>query len=813
MFDVNSLAWKDLLTYNEDHTAIFARDFVQLPGQRVWIATESGIFLYDLASGSITNLRKQPGNPFTLSDNAVYSLCLDRDGGTWAGTYFGGINYFPRQQLSFEKYFPGNATHPLSGYAVREICADSAGHLWVGTEDAGLNRLDKTTGAVGQFRPDGTAESISYSNIHGMLVKGNQLWVGTFEHGLDVMDIGTGKVIQRYPANSGTLQSNFIVVLYRTTDGVIYVGTRHGLYRYDEPGKKFSLVKEVPVEAFIHAIAEDNRGVLWVGTLGAGLYYLNTRDGSTGHFSYDPRNRKSISSNSITTIFESREKELWIGTEGGGLARFHPADSTFNTYTVKQGLPSNTIFRVLEDNKRRLWITTANGLVCLQPETSHLSVYTTAHGLLSNQFNYNSGFRDSDGRMYFGSAKGMISFDPDSSSADARLSPLYITGLYINDKELRPMQQGSPLQQAVSFTNEVELKHDESSFSLDFAALNYAAPEMTQYMYMTEGLDKTWTYLKTNRKVYFTDLSPGTYTFKVKAADAAGSWPEEATQLVIRILPPFWASSMAYTLYAIALLALVLLVIRFYHNRVREKTRRKIELLEHQKEREIYQAKIDFFTNVAHEIKTPLTLVKAPMEQIAKKAGDDSSFAYDLRIMQKNTDRLVELTNQLLDFRSVETKGFYLNYVETSITELLVESYAGFRLLADQKKIKLELLLPPAPVVAFVDQDSFQKILNNLLYNALNYCRTSVSIELSVTAANFFRIEVRNDGLLIPPEFREKVFEAFYRLQQHRDHHGTGIGLALSRSLAELHKGTLEFRDIDNMNVFILLLPVKQGII
>ncbi|RYY57949.1 MAG: sensor histidine kinase [Chitinophagaceae bacterium] len=809
-FDIKQGTWKDLLTLNPDRTAIFARDFVQTPDNTIWIATESGIFVYDPGTGKAENLRKQSGNPYTLSDNAVYSLCRDREGGTWAGTYFGGINYFPRQQVSFEKYFPGDDTHPLSGYAVREICEDSSGHLWIGTEDAGLNRLDKKTGAIRQYRPDGNPGSISYSNIHGMLVKGRELWVGTFEHGLDILDLVTGKVVKRFPGNSAELRSNFIVVLYRTRTGLIYIGTRHGLYRFDERLNEFNLVKAIPAETFIHTITEDVHGVLWVGTLGNGLYYLRPGENGAGHFDHDPKNRKSLSSNSVTTLFESADRQLWIGTEGGGLDRFIAADSSFAPYTTRQGFPSNTIFKVLEDDSHKLWITTANGLLCFEPATAKLAVYTTAHGLLSNQFNYNSGYRDADGMMYFGSAKGMVSFDPDNFRADNQTSPVYITGLYVNDNEQRPLTAGSPLRNAVSFTEEVELNYDGASFSIEFAALSFAAPEMTEYMYTTDGLDKEWTYLKTNRKVYFTNLSPGVYTFRVKARNAGGDWPETASSIIIRILPPFWASPVAYTVYAILALLLALLIIRFYHHRVREKTRRKIETLEREKEKEIYQAKIDFFTNVAHEIKTPLTLVKAPMEQIAKKAGGDANFAYDLHIMQRNTDRLVELTNQLLDFRKVEANGFYLSFVQTNISQLLRETGAGFELLARQKKVAFELLLPELPVLAFVDVDALEKILNNLFYNAINYCRESVWIELSARETGYFTIEVRNDGTLVPDELKERIFEPFYRLQQHRDRSGTGIGLALARSLAELHKGSIRFHSADGVNVFRFSLPMNQ---
>lgn len=813
IFNTGNHAYKDLLTYNEDHTGIFARDFVQVTDSEIWIATESGIFIYDANAGKVVNLKKQYGNPYSLSDNAVYSLWKDKEGGIWAGTYFGGINYYPRQYVAFEKLFPGYNQYSLSGNAVREICEDRYGNLWIGTEDAGLNKLDRKNGIITRYQTTGTSKGISYPNIHGLLARGDELWIGTFEHGLDVMDIRTGNIIRHYPTNSSTneLKSNFIVVISQAHDGTIYIGTRQGLYRFNNNSKDFEIVTAIPSTCFVHSIYEDSGGVMWVGTLGNGLFYYDPATGKKANFLYNPKNKKGLNSNSVTTIFESVAHELWIGTEGGGLCKLNRSDSSFRSFTLKDGFPSNTIFRILEDEGQQLWITTSNGLVSFTPGTGNIKVYTAANGLLSNQFNYNSGYKDREGRLYFGSAKGLVSFNPAGFTKNSFVPPVYITGLFINDNELQPGEKGSSLKTAIGFANNVTLDYNEASFSINFAALSFSAPEMTEYKYIMEGLDNDWTYLKANRKVYFTNLAPGSYTFRVKAANSNGVWTAGDTQLVIKVLPPFWKSPLAYFLYGLLAIAAVFFLVRGYHHRVKEKTRRKIEALEHEKEKEIYQAKINFFTNVAHEIKTPLTLIKAPMEEIARKAGYNSQFDYDLSVMQKNTDRLLELTNQLLDFRKIEATGFRLNLQLTDITELLRERYNSFKLLGDQKNISISLRVPESAVMAHVDNDSMQKILNNLLYNALNYCRRTVEIELFALkeGEDHFTIETRSDGNLIPVELREKIFEPFYRLRENAGKSGTGIGLALSRSLATLHKGSLYMKDTDGkMNIFVLHLPV-----
>jgi ligand-binding sensor domain-containing protein/signal transduction histidine kinase len=817
LFSITDLSYKDVLTYNPDKTEIFARDFVQASDSEFWIATESGVFIFNTNTGKAVNLTKQYNNPYSISDNAVYSLFKDKEGGIWGGTYFGGINYYPRQYVSFEKFFPGYNSYSLSGNAVREICEDKYGQLWIGTEDAGLNKLDKKTGLFKQYKPSGSANDISYPNIHGLLARGDELWIGTFEHGLDIMNLKTEKVIKHLPGNNSAAlpKSNFIVVIYQTRKGVILIGTRQGLYQFNESNNNFDNISQIPFYCFIHSIAEDKDGTLWIGTLGNGLYYYNRDKNSSGNFLFDPGNKSSLNSNSATTIFEAGNGDLWIGTEGGGLCRFNPKDSSFISYTTKDGFPSNTIFKILEDNQANLWITTSKGLVSFARAPEKINVYTTANGLLTNQFNYNSGYKDPTGRIYFGSAKGLISFDPGSFVTNTFIPPVFITGLYINDVELALNSNESPLKNSISYTEKVELSHNQASFSIDFAALTFTAPEMTEYMYIMEGFDNEWTYLKTNRKVYFTNLSPGTYTFKVKAANSSGIWTERIASLTISILPPFWAGTLAYLFYLVLGAAIVYFLFRSYHRRLSEKTKRRLEFLEHEKEKEIYQAKIEFFTNVAHEIKTPLTLIKAPMEQIIKKSTNNSEIEYDLKVMERNTERLIELTSQLLDFRKIETNGLRLNFVETNINELLQERYNSFKPVADQKSISFPVSMPAETIVAFVDFDSVQKIMNNLFYNALMYCNKKAEIKLYPIAAGDedFQIQFSNDGFLIPLEKKEKIFEPFYRLKQSQNKAGSGIGLSLTRSLVDLHKGSITLIEPGNgMNIFKLRMPLHQAV-
>lgn len=824
LFSPQSKSATKILTYNSDKTEIFARDFIQDEAGNWWIATESGLYILDEEKKQVENLKKEFFNPYALSDNAVYSLCRDFEGGIWAGTYFGGVNYYPKPYTPFEKFFPGNGKKSISGNAVREICQDNFGNLWIGTEDAGLNKLNPQTGQITQFKPTGEKTSISYPNIHGLLARNQHLWIGTFEHGLNIMDIPTGKIIRQYPERTNTkeLKSNFIVTLLESRAGKVYAGTRRGLYTYNDRTASFEICAAIPSNNFVHALLEDQRGFIWIATLGNGLYCYHPGSEEIEHFTEADN---PLLSNNITTLFEDSDGKIWIGTEGKGLLYYHKKNKLFFAYPSEEGLPANTVYKILEDSNRNLWITTSKGLVCLDLLNHQQKIYTTANGLLSDQFNYNSGFKDKDGTLYFGSVKGLIRFKPEAFQPNTYNAPLYITGFYINNVDVA-IGKNSPLQESPLLAQSIELPHDQNSFSIDFAALGFSAPEMTEYQYRMEGVDQNWNYLTSNRKVYFTNLSPGTYLFKVKSKNADGKWSTEETTLDIKIHPPIWASKIAYALYLLLGASIIFFLLKFYHDRVAEKNRRNIEFIEHEKEKEIYQAKIDFFTNIAHEIRTPLTLIKAPLEKIMEKADFQDNVGKHLKIMDSNTERLIELTNQLLDFRKMESNHISLNPEYIAIDEVLKERFISFKTIAEKKKILMTLQLPVEPLTAFVDRDALQKILNNLFYNALSYGKKRVHIERCSPHLGFFEIRCSSDGNLIPEEMKEKIFEPFYRLKETSLQPGNGIGLALSRSLATLQGGALylespseeiERKKKNNQristpsafNTFVLSLPVE----
>jgi len=810
IIDPSVTSYTDFTVPGSKQPNLYIRSIIESGTGDLWLGTESGVYIYNLKTASVQHLEKNYNDPYSISDNAVYSMYQDREGGIWIGTSFGGINYAAHQTTPFTKYFPKKGENSINGNVVGEIQQDQYGHLWIGTQDAGLNKLDPATGRFTNFKPDNKPGSISYFVIHGLLVSGNELWIGTYEHGLDVLDIRTGKVIRHYQAWVSGFTHNFIYHIYQTRSGTILICTPHGIFAFDREKDRFERFNLLPPDVWYTSILEDETGIFWGATFGNGVYASATANRPALSFRHDEKDSSSLSSNRVNSVFEDSRNNIWFTTEEG-LCRLNKMNNTFTRYGTKNGFPSDFILSILEDRVNNLWISTTKGIVRFQPDSGKIKIFNSTNGLISNQFNNNSAYKDANGRMYFGSDKGLVSFDPGEFRQNNYQSPVYITGLEVNGQPVEADSMGSPLKESIIYTDKITLAHNQSIFSIDFAALNYTRPEAMHYQYQMEGLSDRWITQVNNRRASFIELPAGTYTFRVRATNNDGVWSNEAKVSIV-VLPPWWLSMPARIGYALITALIGFLIIFYYHNRMKEKARRNFEKLEIAKEKELLESKIEFFTNVAHEIKTPLTLIKVPLSKIIKKLGGHTEVENSLSIMNRNTARLIELTNQLLDFRKTEINRYQLSLEKTNISELIREVSTGFETLAEDRNIQLSLQIAPAPVYGLVDVDAFSKIIYNLFSNAVKYAATEVKISLVPETQDnpSFTIQVKNDGYLIPRDLSEKIFEPFYRISKTDTQTGTGIGLALALSLAELHGGTLSLGQPDNgMNVFSLTLPIN----
>ncbi|MFK2016345.1 two-component regulator propeller domain-containing protein [Bacteroides fragilis] len=797
---------RNLLAIDESGESIFCRDLLPYSDNELWIGTESGIYIYNLRTAQFIHLRASLYDSYSLSDNAIYALYKDREEGLWIGSYFGGVDYYPRQYTYFAKYYPKNIANSLHGKRVREFCRADDGTLWIGTEDGGLNHFNPKTKEFHFFEP-----SAGFTNIHGLCMDGSHLWVGTFSKGLRVIDTRTGVVLRTYTEGHTphSLNDNSIFSICRTSAGEIYLGTLFGLLRYNRTQDNFDCIPELNGK-FVYDIKEDSYGNLWLATYANGAYCYDVSARRWKNYVFDAEDEKSLPYDKVLSVFEDSYRQIWLTTQGGGFCLFHPDTETFTRYGLKDGLPNDVVYQIVEDDDRFLWLTTNNGLVRFDPKTMEMKVFSTANGLPTDQFNYRSGFKDEAGNIYLGSINGFVAFDPRTFAENRQVPAVAITDFLLFNKEVSVGETDSPLKSSITFSDKVVLTADQNSFSFRIAALSYQAPRMNKLMYKLEGFDEGWLTIGESPLVTYSNLGYGDYVFKVKASNSDGVWNEQETSLHLSILPPFYLSGWAYCFYVLFFMGCLVCVIFYFKRRNYRKQHRQMEMLEQEKEREVYHAKIDFFTNVAHEIRTPLTLIKGPLENIILKKEVDSETKEDLYIMKQNTERLLNLTNQLLDFRKTETRGFRLNFTECDVVAVLRETYFRFTSLAKQKGLDFILELPQECFMADVNQEALTKIISNLLNNGVKYASTYLRISLE-TDEKVFHIRTFNDGEMIPDTMKEEIFKPFVRLDKEDEvTTGTGIGLALSRSLAELHQGSLMMEKGEEVNCFCLTLPVNQ---
>lgn len=792
---------------NIGNKPLYVREIVQINENQLWIGTESGLLVHEIKTSNTIHVIHEKDNPWSLSDNAVYTVLKDNQDGIWIGTFFGGINYYHPQHNLFEKIFPRNSPNAIGGHAIREIVEDDQHNIWIGTEDQGLSYWDQQTNRFINFGPE---TGLAHTNIHGLLITGDSLLIGTFFQGLDVIDIRQKKVIKHFDSNNTnqTLKSNFIYHIYKTTTGEILLATAPGIFQFIPGENRFIPFKGTPGHIFFTSIFEDSNHTLWFTTWRDGLYKLDPGDDKPARFTHDPKNSSSISSNRVNRVFQDSKNQIWVATESG-LCIYHKDNQTFRRFTTKDGLPSNLILAMLEDDSGNLWISTTKGLVKMNILSHRIETYSLEHGLLDLQFNYNSAFKDSNGLLYFGASKGLIRFDPSSITDLYKTdfnTPIYITGIQTNQQELEI--QNNALSKSILYTDKIKLKYDESTISFDFVALNFASANATSYLYRLVGLDTTWIFLRNNTKANFTKIPSGKYTFEVMAADANKIPISKIKSLEIVIPPPFWASVPAYITYALLSVGLIGMMLYWYDQKVKEKNRQRLEKIKTYKEKELYKAKMDFFMQITHDIKTPLTLIKAPLEKIMLGAEPKKSEKW-LKTIHQNTEKLLSMTDNLLDFRKVESNEFSLKLKKQSVSSLILICLQDFAPLIESKKIKVSKSLD-RKLDASIDIEAMYKIISNLLSNAFKYAEKEVYIHLyKITDRAYFCMEVKNDGILLSDEEMTQIFEPFQRASTHYRVKGSGLGLALAFSFASLHGGTLAYKkNSENLNIFVLEIPL-----
>jgi signal transduction histidine kinase/ligand-binding sensor domain-containing protein/CheY-like chemotaxis protein len=811
---------KVTILFEKDDTwkNIIIRTICFINEEEIWIGSESGIYIYNLKTGFVENLQMIPTDPFSLSNNAIRAITKDREGGIWIGTFYGGVNYLPQQNKLFEKSYPTGLPGALNGNVVRQIRADAYGNIWIGTEDAGLIKLDHQTGLFSTFSEGGNKHpGINSRNIQGLMVDDDHLWIGTFDNGIYILDIPTERIKNHFELKdrSNGLTTNSFITFLKSADGTIYAGSTSGLYRYYSETSSFRFLDNVASGTFIHALFEDHNRNIWIGTYGKGLFKYDSSTGICKKILSDNEDYEGLRDEHVTSIFEDNSRKIWFTTEGNGFNYIDGETGKITRYIPGKDIDFSIYSAILQDGHGDLWITSTRGLLRFDPASKKYTTYTKEDGLLDNTFCYNSAYQDKNGKMYFGTISGLMSFYPAHIKENTYNPPVYFTGFEVNGKEYIVNSKGSHDFRSLLVTDRISLKHNQSSFSIDFVSPTFTSPGLTRYKYKMEGFDSDWVLISGNRKVYYTNLSHGNYRFKVLSSSDGNTWSSNEAWMDIRISPPIWLSLPAIGLYILISAFLSYVLISFYAKKNALENQRKIDMIETSKEKEILNAKINFFTNITHEVRTPLTLIKGPLDKILKSGLRNSKETEEnLLIIRRNTDRLLSLTNQLLDFRKTEKEMFKLNFIRTDICELVESTFNLFLPYSVEKMVSINLHSPVNQYYLAVDREAVTKILTNLLSNALKFAESKVDLYLEpgTEKDKIIRIRVNSDGPIIPKEFREKIFEPFYQVHFKKSgEKGTGLGLSLARSLAELHHGRL-FLDtsVRQLNSFTLELTKYQ---
>lgn len=782
---------------------LFVRNIIQ-HGNEIWAATEQGMLAYNEKSHSLRHYTYNPIDPFSISDNPLYCLYKDRERGLWAGSYFGGLNYLPTTRPFFERFVPQGKGNGLYGRRTREMVMDQEGKIWIGTEDGGLSYMNST----GETFTHINASKL-FPNVQSLCVDGNELWVGTFASGIKIINTHTLQIVKEFKADgqSGALHDNTIFSIARSPQGKIYLGTIRGLCTYNPNTNTFIYDKHIP-PVLVNDVHFDSHGNLWLATQTNGVFkytngrWINFKVGKSG-----------LTTDKILSIFEDHKGIIWVTTQGGGVCRFNFSKGQF--VSLNQGVLNKTAtyFRMVEDENGVLWFSGYKGIVRYDPQCNDISTYTNRMMLLDNQFNYSSSLIDKHGLIYFGSLNGIVRFSPSSLKKIQGVPRLIATDLYINNEYVDNFSVNTPLKENIVFTRNLSLAYNQNSFKLHVVPLSYSKQDLISLEYKLEGLDKEWQTMGSDFFVTYSNLPAGSYKLVVRMKDQHGKpYPGEYT-LEIKVHPFFLLSFWAKMLYVILIAILIWWMMRYWNNRTEKRRVLAMQAFETSKEQELYRSKIHFFTNVAHEIRTPLTLILGPLENIlAEEQIQNSDVKEDLNIMYENTRRLTDLINQLLDFRKTEIDGLRLNFEYCNITKLVTNVYHRFHSVMREKNITSTLSFQCESLYGYVDHESFTKIISNLINNAVKYCQSYISVTLKANEKEF-SLTITNDGNIIPVNLREKIFEPFFHIDS-SEHSvsGTGIGLALARSLAELHSGHLYMGEDTNLNVFVLTLPLQQKV-
>jgi signal transduction histidine kinase/ligand-binding sensor domain-containing protein/DNA-binding response OmpR family regulator len=804
----------------------------------IWVGTDhGGVTLIDKRDNFKTSyLMNDPEDPKSLSQNTITAIYKDDIGIIWLGTYKQGINYLNSSIVQFP-YFHHQESNPnsLPFDDVNQFVEDHSGNIWIGTNGGGLIYFDRKNNTFKQYLHDPNNKNSLSSNVIVSLCidDENTLWIGTFIGGLNSFD---GKKFIHYrhdDSDSASLANDNVWKIYEDREQNLWIGTLGGgldlLDRKDGRFKHYQNkqgASDSLPSNYVSDMFQDKKGNLWIGTVN-GIAVLK-ENSSHAVFYQHSNDKKSLTNNDVLCISEDSRGRIWVGTREG-LALFNEQTKNFQTFTMADGLPDNMILNILDDGHQSLWISTPNGLCNAIPKQKENSIvlsvinYNELNNLQNQEFNSKAAYKTMEGELIFGGPSGFNIINPSTIKKPVYHSKIVFTDLEILNKKIQPgeiVNNRVLLQRSLLQLKGIDLKYKENVFSIEFASLDYANSSRDKYAYMLQGFNPDWLYADGNqRRATYTNLDPGHYTFKVKVLNSEGVWSDIKT-LKIAIEPPFWRTPLAYIIYILIAAGLVILIRRITLDRIHMRYEVAHQRREAERAHTLDQLKTKFFTNVSHEFRTPLSLIIAPLERIIKQTPDEEH-KKQLNLVQRNAKRLLNLVNQLLDFRKMEVQEVKLHPAIGDIIAFSRDISNSFLDVAEKKKIELTYAANVASLEIYFDKDKIEKILFNLLSNAFKYTDDNGMVSINLTynppvnneGDGTLAIVVTDTGIGIPADMHEKVFERFFQtdVPESMVNQGTGIGLAITKAFVKLHNGIISVKSEPGQGTcFTVLLPAKK---
>lgn len=797
----------------------------QTPDGKIWVGSYwEGLFQFDPLKSSFTHI----DNPLK-SDKAVFTLLsLDKN----VLLVGDNENYWWYNTVSKSWDRVAGVENDPHGHAYQ----DNTGMIWIGAK-SGLHKIDRQQN---KFSFYSFAQKVS--GINAMLISDSTLWLGT-NKGLERMDFRRKTAVMfRHTADPNSLGNDQIRKIYRDPAGKIWVLTEYGFDEFD--GRTNSFKHHYHHSNLGRLFNEDVfRDIIQIGdstyalATDAGLKIFNSRTGLFTHYFSNDSGKSGLSNNHLSCLLQDADGYIWIGTNGGGLNRFDLRTGKFKAYlsSEKGGISDNTVNALFLDAKGRMWVCTADGLDVYNKGTDSFTAYSPGKNFAGNVFNYIAGDKsgniwvatekgisgfspqtghvdnfdeadgvfvnsivgsDTKGNIYLAGEKGLGYIDPAKLTRNANVPPVYFTDFQVFNKSVVPSASG-PLKGDLNTTGQITLKYSQSVFSIGFSALNYSLTEKNQYAYMLEDFDKKWNYVGTQRKATYTNLDPGTYIFKVKAANNDGIWNETGRSITIVITPPWYKTWYAYLGYVLIGALLISAYIKYREHEAHMRYEIKVAHLQSEQEKEINERKLSFFTNISHEFRTPLTLIINPLKEILYKDGEvDTS---GLNIVYRNARRLLSLVDQLLLFRKAEAGREKLNIEQLNIIDLCREVYLCFSHQAKLNDIRFEFHSAADDVTILADREKIEIVLFNLVSNAMKFTPTGGTVTIAFEdRGDEVCISVKDTGCGIPPEVGDKLYNRFYQepTANAQAKQGFGIGLYLVKSFVECHKGSVDYASL-----------------